>query len=236
MEEIHKAVRSMQCNKAPGDPGDLGIDTLNALDDGNYSDCAKCLLILFNKIWKGDFPSDWNTASIISIPKKGDLTDCNNYRGISLINIGLKILSKIVTERISTYAFHHNIIRPEQYGFRNKEESISLYISIREILRKLTTPFLSITSLPSSIIWVYVVILIHSLQTFILLRKLMQVIMVTSPKTSRYIVVYVKVVHSLQSSLIFSLMISYRDVIPMVLISMPMDWNDVVVSSRMISS
>jgi len=50
MEEIHKAVRSMQCNKAPGDPGDLGIDTLNALDDGNYSDCAKCLLILFNKI------------------------------------------------------------------------------------------------------------------------------------------------------------------------------------------
>ena len=42
-----------------------------------------------------------NSASIISIPKKGDLSDCNNYRGISLINVGLKIISKIVTNRIA---------------------------------------------------------------------------------------------------------------------------------------
>ena len=197
MDEIQKAVRSMQCNKAPGpdglpiefykaffetnvdpttdpttdptvdptvdptiDPGDPGnpgepgnpdidpgypgepgepgkpgIDP-GSIDDSSYSDCAKCLLILFNKIWNGDFPSDWNTASIISIPKKGDLTDCSNYRGISLINIGLKLLSKIVTDRISSYAFQHHIIRPEQYGFRNNEESISLYISIREICQR----------------------------------------------------------------------------------------------------
>ncbi|VDN26439.1 unnamed protein product [Cylicostephanus goldi] len=67
----------------PGEPGKPGIDP-GSIDDSSYSDCAKCLLILFNKIWNGDFPSDWNTASIISIPKKGDLTDCSNYRGISL--------------------------------------------------------------------------------------------------------------------------------------------------------
>ena len=70
------------------------------------------------------------------IPKKGDLSDCNNYRGISLINVGLKILSKIVTKRISDYAFSHGIIRPEQFGFRNKEECISLYISVREICQR----------------------------------------------------------------------------------------------------
>ena len=69
--------------------------------DVHYSDCAKCLLSLFNKIWDGDFPEEWNSVSIISIPKKGDLSDCNNYRGISLINVGLKIISKIVTNRIA---------------------------------------------------------------------------------------------------------------------------------------
>ena len=37
-------------------------------NDNNYSDCAKCLLLLFNKIWNGDFPNEWNSASIVSIP------------------------------------------------------------------------------------------------------------------------------------------------------------------------
>ena len=98
----------------------------------------KCLSLLFNKIWDGDFPEDWNLASLASIPKKGDLSDCNNYRGISLINVGLKILSKIkiVTKRISDYALPHGAVRPEQFGFRNKEECISLYISIREICQR----------------------------------------------------------------------------------------------------
>jgi len=98
MDKIQKAVRSMQCNKAPGpdglpiefykaffetnvdpttdpsDPGNPcesgkpGIDP-GSIDDSSYSDCAKCLLILFNKIWNGDFLSDWNTASFISIPR-----------------------------------------------------------------------------------------------------------------------------------------------------------------------
>jgi hypothetical protein len=49
-------------------------------------------------------------ASIISIPKKkkGDLSGCNNYRGISLINVGLKIILKIVTNRFDKYALDHN--------------------------------------------------------------------------------------------------------------------------------
>eukprot|EP00833_Pecoramyces_ruminatium_P010910 jgi/Orpsp1_1/1184942/evm.model.c7180000091668.1 len=150
MSEIQETVSSMKNNKAPGpdgipieffkaffnEPDSSDSSTSNSSTESNYSDCAKCLLLMFNKIWNGDFPEDWNTASIVSLPKKGDLTDCNNYRGISLINVGLKILSKIVTNRISKYAFKHNFIRPEQFGFRNKEECISLYISIREICQR----------------------------------------------------------------------------------------------------
>ena len=45
-----------------------------------------CLILLFNHIWNGDFPISWNEGSTVSIPKKDDLTDCDNYRGIFLIN------------------------------------------------------------------------------------------------------------------------------------------------------
>jgi len=62
---------------------------------------------LINRIWNGDFPTSWNNSSIVSIHKKGDPSDCNNYRGISLINNRLKIIAKIIakiiTNRISKY-------------------------------------------------------------------------------------------------------------------------------------
>ena len=150
MEEIQNTVLSMKFNKAPGPDGipieffkaffsksDLSDNQDDSSDD-HYSKCAKCLLSLFNKIWDGDFPEEWNSAFVISIPKKkGDLSDCNNYRGISLINVGLKIISKIVTtNRVAKYALDHKFIRPEQFGFRSNEECISLYISIREICQR----------------------------------------------------------------------------------------------------
>ena len=67
---------------------------------------------------------------------KGDFSDCNTYHDIFLINVGLKVLSKIVTTRISKYALSHGVIRPKQFEFRNKEECISVYISIRKICQR----------------------------------------------------------------------------------------------------
>ena len=140
MAEIKNVISTMKNNKAPG-PDGLPIEFykafFNTLElEERYPAPGKCLEIIFNKIWNGSFPSNWNSASIVSIPKKGDLSDCNNYRGISLINVGLKIITKVITERISKYAFSHNFIRPEQFGFRNHEECISLFISIREICQR----------------------------------------------------------------------------------------------------
>jgi len=141
IEEIVSAIESTPNFKASG-PDNIPIEFFKALfyrNDENdivYGDGLSCLHQLFNRIWNGDFPSKWNKASIVSIPKKSDLSDCNNYRSISLINNIIKLLSKIVASRISSYGIKNDLIRPEQFDFRNKEECISLYISIREICQR----------------------------------------------------------------------------------------------------
>jgi len=139
-EEIREAILSIPNFKASG-PDGIPIEFYKAMvseeipeDNSNYG--YNFLYLLFNRIWDGDFPGCWNNATIVSIPKKGDPTDCNNYRGISLINNGIKIVSKIAASRISNYAIKHNFIRPEQFGFRSKEECISLFVSIREICQR----------------------------------------------------------------------------------------------------
>jgi len=130
----------MKRNKAPG-PDGIPVEFFKAFFcnhdiEERFTSTGKCLEIIFNKIWEGSFPNEWNSAFIVSIPKKGDLSNCNNYRGISLINVGLKILTKTVTDRISKYAFKHNFFRPEQLCFCNHEECINLYISIRGISQR----------------------------------------------------------------------------------------------------
>jgi hypothetical protein len=63
-----------------------------------FPDAGKYLKIIFNKFWEGSFPNNWNSASIVSIPKKADLSNGSNYKSISLIVVALKIKTKIITE------------------------------------------------------------------------------------------------------------------------------------------
>ena len=55
------------------------------------------------------------------IYKKGDKTDCNNYRGISLLPTTYKILSNILLSRISPYT--EEIIGDLQCGFRRNRST-----------------------------------------------------------------------------------------------------------------
>jgi len=66
----------------------------------------------------------WNNPLIVSFHKKNDPTDCNSYLGISLINNRLKIVAKIIANRIFKYGIDQGCIRLEQYGFRNREKNV----------------------------------------------------------------------------------------------------------------
>jgi len=46
--------------------------------------------------------NDWKTGLIVKLPKKGDLSLCNNWREISLISVTKKVFSRVILDRTST--------------------------------------------------------------------------------------------------------------------------------------
>jgi hypothetical protein len=52
---------------------------------------------LINSVWnKEELPGQWKESIIVSVHKKGDKGDCNNYRGIILLSTSYKVLSNIL--------------------------------------------------------------------------------------------------------------------------------------------
>jgi hypothetical protein len=66
--------------------------------------------------------------------RKGDITDFNNYRGISLLPKTYKILLKNLLSRLTSYA--EKIIEDHQCGFRRNSQTTDYIFCIRQIFEK----------------------------------------------------------------------------------------------------
>ena len=98
---------------------------------------ASILQPLFNTIWdRRKIPDDWNKGVIIKIPKKGALSDCNNWRGITLLSTPSKILAKVILKRLSLAVDHR--LREEQAGFRRGRGCIDHIFTLRNIIEQST--------------------------------------------------------------------------------------------------
>jgi hypothetical protein len=74
---------------------------------------------LINFIWsKEELPEQWKVSIILPIYKKGDKTDCSNYRGVSLLSTSYKFLFNILLSRLSPYVYE--IIGDHQCGLRRR--------------------------------------------------------------------------------------------------------------------
>ena len=57
------------------------------------------LLELMQAIWKeGEVVADWKNAEVVPIPKKGDLQSCENWHGISLLDVVGKVFARVIRE------------------------------------------------------------------------------------------------------------------------------------------
>jgi hypothetical protein len=110
--EVELAIEKPKSYKLPG------IDQIPAELIKAESRTIRCAIHKFIiAIWnKEELSEEWKESIIVPIHKKGDKTDCNNYRGILLLPTTYKILSNILLSRLIPYA--EEIIGEHKGGFR----------------------------------------------------------------------------------------------------------------------
>ena len=62
-------------------------------------------------------------SRVVPIHKKGDVTNFNNYRPISLLFSFLKILEKIVYQRLHSFFIRFKLLSNTQFGFRTSHST-----------------------------------------------------------------------------------------------------------------
>ena len=128
MEELSKAIDALASGKAPG-------------EDGIPPEIIKCgksallqplheLLCLCWREWK--VPLDMRDSKIVTLYKcKGDCSDYNNYRGISLLSIEGKVFARVVLSRLQVLA--GRVLPEYQCGFRAPRSTVDTISSIRQL-------------------------------------------------------------------------------------------------------
>ncbi len=114
IDKVSDAISNSKNNKSPGIDG-----ITNELIKNGGACLTNSLFKLFGKIIDTNkTPKEWNTGVIIPIHKKGDHSDLNNYRGITLTPCISKIFNRIIANDISDFLEKNNILTEVQGGFR----------------------------------------------------------------------------------------------------------------------
>lgn len=135
--EIQEALRRSGRNKAVGTDG-LPMEMFKIFEKQEETEnVPKFLVELFNKCWeKGEVPNEWNHGLIVPIPKKGDLTLVDNYRGIAILNSLARVFMKVINNRITTICEKENLLVREQAGFKKYEECVAQATTLYEVARR----------------------------------------------------------------------------------------------------
>ena len=132
LDELKKAIEKLACDKAPGNDG-IPPEILKAGKDSSLIHHLHDLLL---QCWEdGTVPQDMRDSKIITLYKnKGERSDCNNYRGISLLSIVGKAYARVVLNRLQKLA--ERVYPESQCGFRASRSTIDMVFSVRQLQEK----------------------------------------------------------------------------------------------------
>jgi len=130
LDEVVKAVTKLKNHKA------AGTDKISAeLLKSGGDVVLKRLHTLIVKIWSEEYaPEDWRKGELTVLYKKGDIKDCKNYRGISLLSVAGKAFAWIVLRRMQKAV--DKKLRENQAGFRGGRGCVDQIFSLKILMEK----------------------------------------------------------------------------------------------------
>ena len=82
---------------------------------------------LIRDIWMQEtMPEGWRKSIIVPLYKKGEIEECKNYRGITLLDVIYKIMATILKKRLDKLSETRQIIGDYQCGFRKGRDRKSV--------------------------------------------------------------------------------------------------------------
>ncbi|PIO60121.1 hypothetical protein TELCIR_18389 [Teladorsagia circumcincta] len=129
-EEVIAAIECLRNRKSPG------IDGITAeLSKAGGSAIEESLVKLFSRCWsRREVPEDWRRGFIVKLPKKGILSDCWNWRGITLLSVPGKTFCTALLRRLRTAIDER--LREDQSGFRTGGSCCEQILTLRNIIEQ----------------------------------------------------------------------------------------------------
>ncbi|XP_065197607.1 uncharacterized protein LOC135829129 [Sycon ciliatum] len=129
-EEVMAAMRRMSRGTAGGSSGIVPELVL-----GGGLALHRRIHSLISQIWAGgSVVSEWRDAEIVPIPKKGDLRSCDNWRGVSLLDVVGKMFARVIQDRLQELS--KDVLPESQCGFRKGRGCVDMVFVARQLIEK----------------------------------------------------------------------------------------------------
>jgi hypothetical protein len=90
---------------------------------------APSLTVLFElSLQQGVFPSEWKSANVVPIPKKGNAHEVTNYRPVSLLSQVSKVLERLIFRQVSS--FIKDSLYDIQHSFRCNRSCVAQLLNV----------------------------------------------------------------------------------------------------------
>ncbi|KAG6444869.1 hypothetical protein O3G_MSEX003550 [Manduca sexta] len=131
LDEVKRAVEQQRNKKAVGVDRVCG-EVLKYGGDNLHSSLWK----LFARMWDEErVPKCFKISRMCSLYKnKGERSDCNSYRGISLLSVPGKVFARILLNRLTPIS--ESILPETQFGFRPGRGTCEAIFSVRQLVEK----------------------------------------------------------------------------------------------------
>ena len=117
-----------------------GIDNIpiRFLTDGAIAIATPLTMIINRSLSQSTVPTEWKTAKVKPLFKKGSSDNMNNYRPINVLHVPTvsKLLERAVHTQLCRHLHEHKILSPYQFGFRKGHSTELAAIALTDPIRR----------------------------------------------------------------------------------------------------